>query len=152
MPLFPKVTSPCAYKSQLSAVMDGDFCRMCQRQVFDLSAMDDDGRRTFLAGCDEEETCVSYRLPMRAAIAAAALAAVSPAMAQDQPAAAPDAEATYAYDEADMGQVIIVGGIKPARAEMIAVAEDASVPELPIVYEDASALREQPVDRPAISR
>lgn len=140
MSLFPKVQSPCPYKSQLAAVMDGDFCRMCERQVFDLTAMSDAERGAFLAGCGEE-ACVSYRLPLRTAIVAAALAASAVAMpaGAQQPAPEPDVE--FAGDAETSDMVIIVGGIKdPANAEMVAVAEDESVPELPVVYEgDASA-------------
>ena len=36
MAVFPKVQSPCPYKGQLSEIMDGDTCRLCNRQVFDL--------------------------------------------------------------------------------------------------------------------
>ena len=74
MPIFPRIQSPCPYKSNLAAVMDGDLCRTCNRNVFDLTAMDDGERLAFLAGC-EEEVCVSYRIPVRAAFTAAALAA-----------------------------------------------------------------------------
>ena len=143
MPIFPKIQSPCPYKSDLAAVMEGDFCRMCKRNVVDLTAMDDGERLAFLAGC-EEEVCVSYRVPVRAAIAAAALATAAvahPAAAQD--AAAPaveiaaDAQA-IPYD----GEIetITVGGIKdPRNAEMVEVDTDRSVPELPVVYEDEEA-------------
>lgn len=136
MPLFPKVTSPCPYKSQLAAVMDGDFCRMCERQVFDLNAFSGDERRAFLAGCAEEEVCVSYRLPLRAAIAAAALTAATPAFAQDPPVTMPDAQVEMAADEEMMEMAIIVGGIRPASAELVDVPEDESVPELPVACED----------------
>lgn len=136
MPLFPKVQSPCPYKDQLSAVMDGDFCRMCQRRVFDLTALSDADRLAFLAGC-EEEVCVSYRLPLRAAIAAAALAssaAAAPAAAQ-QPAAPVEAETESDFAVGEI--TIIVGGIKdPSDAEMVEVTQDRSVPDLPVVYEE----------------
>ena len=147
MPLFPKIQSPCPYKSQLASVMDGDFCRMCERQVFDLTALDEGGRRAFLAGC-EEEVCVSYRLPMRGAIAAAALAAAAlpaaAAAAQEPVPASVEVEDEVGTEDLSWG-VIIVGGIKdPANAQFVALAEDASVPELPAVYED-----ELPAEAPA---
>jgi predicted Fe-S protein YdhL (DUF1289 family) len=150
MPQFPKIQSPCPYKSRLGAVMDGDFCRMCERRVFDLTALSDGERRAFLAGC-EDEVCVSYRLPLRGAIAAAALAAAtaSPAAAagQDPVVATPPVElAVEAEVEEEIlpedlsMEVIIVGGIKdPANAEFVDLAEDESVPELPAVYEDEPA-------------
>jgi predicted Fe-S protein YdhL (DUF1289 family) len=126
MPMFPKIDSPCPYKSRLASVMDGDMCRMCNRQVFDLSAMSDGERAAFLAGC-REEVCVSYRFPIRPAIAAAALAA-----AVGLPAAA------AAAGPEDENVQIIVGGIKdPAHAQMVEQAGDASMPVLPVVYEPA---------------
>ena len=123
MAIFPKIQSPCPYKSQLAAVMDGDMCRMCKRQVFDLSDMDDAGRVAFMAGCTDE-VCVSYRIPLRPALAAAALAvsAMAPmaAAAQEQ---LPD---------------IIVGGIRnPGQAEFVQIPADRKLPTLPVVYEDA---------------
>ena len=142
MPIFPKIQSPCPYKSNLAAVMDGDMCRMCKRNVFDLTAMDDGERLAFLAGC-EEEVCVSYRLPLRPAVAAAALAAASmsvPSIAQE--AAAPAVEVASDLDAAayDETEIITVGGIKdPRNVELVEVDLDSSVPELPVVYEDEEA-------------
>jgi len=129
MSLFPRVTSPCPYKSELSAVMDGDFCRMCKRNVVDLNGMSSDERVAFLGAC-EEEVCVSYSIPIRPAIAAAALAAA--ALTMPTAAAAQEVE--------DYGEMIIVGGITdPKNATFVETAEDASVPELPVVYEDEAA-------------
>lgn len=135
MARFPKIDSPCPYKSQLAAVMDGDFCRMCKRDVFDLSGWSDDARAAFLSGC-ESEVCVRYTLPLRPAIAAAALAAaalVAPAHAQD---VAPAAMAAVPDEEYDQ---IIVGGIKdPKNAKLVQIEDpaDAAVPELPIVFDE----------------
>lgn len=138
MPIFPKIQSPCPYKSDLATVMDGDWCRMCSRTVFDLTAMDDGERLAFLAGC-EEEVCVSYRIPARAMVAAAALAAASvsaPAMGQEV--AAPEIEAVEAeavpYDESI---VIMAGGIKdPKKLELVEIDADTDLPELPVAYDD----------------
>ena len=58
MAFFPKIQSPCPYKGKLSAIMDGDVCRLCKREVFDLTHMTDGARREFLAGC-ANEVCVS---------------------------------------------------------------------------------------------
>jgi predicted Fe-S protein YdhL (DUF1289 family) len=143
MPIFPKIQSPCPYKSDLAAVMDGDFCRACKRTVFDLTAMEDGERVAFLAAC-EDEVCVSYRIPVRGAIAAAALAAATvsaPALAQDAPAPAieapVEADAIAYEEEIDM---ITVGGIKdPKKVEMVEVDTDSVVPELPVIYEEESA-------------
>ena len=124
MAIFPKIQSPCPYKSNLASVMDGDMCRMCKRQVFDLSDMDDDERVAFMKSC-KDEVCVSYRLPLRATFAAAAIA-VSAISIPTMAAACP------ATDEV----VVTVGGIKdPANAEYVTDTSISSVPELPVIYE-----------------
>ena len=141
MAFFPKIQSPCPYKSQLSAVMDGDFCRMCKRTVFDLTGMTDGERRALLAGCSDE-ICVSYR--WRPAIAAAALAAAAlptAAAAQDLGPAVPDAAAiaASATEIAALDEIeIMVGGIKDlANVQYVEDDADRSIPELPVVYVDA---------------
>lgn len=150
MPLFPKVQSPCPYKSDLSAVMDGDFCRMCERDVVDITAWTDSERKAFLAGC-RNEVCVSYRLPLRAAAMAAAFVAAPALAAAQEPAPPAPVEAVAPADDLS-GDLIIVGGIKdPAAVELVATPEDESAPELPVVYEgDAAPARDQrPKVRPA---
>lgn len=133
MAVFPKIDSPCPYKNGLAAVMDGDFCRMCRRTVFDLSPMSDDERIAFLSGCSDK-VCVSYKMPVRPAIAAAAMAAAAMAL----PSAAAAQEAEIAPDVEEM--MIFVGGIAaPDQAEMIEDPADAGVPELPVAYEDEPA-------------
>ena len=143
MAVFPKIQSPCPYQANLAAIMDGDMCRMCKRQVVDLTAMDDAGRVAFFSDC-ETEVCVSYRVPIRsvmgvAALAAAAVAAL-PAAAQEVP--APTVEVTVAaattedvaVDDSD-DLIIVAGGIsRPQDVEFVA-DDDAGVPEMPIVYE-----------------
>lgn len=121
MAVFPRVQSPCPYKARLSTIMEGDYCRACQRSVVDLTAMTDDGRRAFMAGC-VEDVCVSYRIRPVAAAAAAAAAVMVPTAA-----AAQDGDIAY----------IILGGITdPANTEFVDEAELAEVPELPVVYDD----------------
>jgi predicted Fe-S protein YdhL (DUF1289 family) len=143
MAFFPKIQSPCPYKANLAAVMDGDFCRMCERRVFDLSLMDSGEKRAFLAGCTQE-VCISYRFSP--AIAAAALAAAMPAAAaaQDLGPAISDAAAIAASTaeiaamEDDMQ--IIVGGIRdPRNVQYVEDPSDRDVPQLPVVYEDSPA-------------
>jgi len=123
MALFPKIQSPCPYQANLAAIMDGDMCRMCKREVVDLTAMDDVGRVAFFGDC-ATEVCVSYRVPIRSALGAAALAAAAvaalPAAAQDSPAPTVDVTvAAAAVDEAPVDEgdeiVIIAGGIKDVR-------------------------------------
>ena len=128
MALYPKIQSPCPYKNNLAAIMDGDVCRACKRQVFDLTAMSDDQRVAFVRGC-KDEVCVSYRLPMRPAIAAAAIAAAIIAV--------PTAAAACS-DETEM-MTVVVGGIKdPAHVKFVENPGDKAIPELPVVYEDAA--------------
>ena len=149
MAKFPRIQSPCPYKSDLAAVMEGDFCRMCERNVFDLTGWSDGERVAFLAGC-AEEVCVSYRVPVRSMLAAAALAAAaaalpSAAMAQEgvgdvslMPAMAAAARDVAATQAASMQEFeIIVGGIRdPANAEFIDHEAEATLAALPVVYED----------------
>lgn len=123
MALFPRIQSPCPFKGDLARIMDGDVCRLCKRQVFDLNAMSDDARMAFLKGCSEE-ICVTYKFPLRPAIAAAALAT------------AMIAPTALAACEATGEMVIVTGGIKdPANAQYVQAPVDKSTPALPVVYE-----------------
>ena len=127
MAVFPKVQSPCPYKGNLAAVMEGDMCRMCHRQVFDLTHMSDLERVAFMRGC-ATEVCVSYSLRPAIAAAALAAAALTPSMAAAEPAVAE-------VEVEDM--MIIVGGITdPANAQYVHVDTDGSLPDLPVVYEE----------------
>jgi hypothetical protein len=87
MPVYPKIQRPCPYIDRLASVMEGDFCQMCKRQVFDLTEMNDGERLVFMADCGGE-VCISYQLPRQAAIAAAltfAAVAMPMAAAADTP-------------------------------------------------------------------
>jgi predicted Fe-S protein YdhL (DUF1289 family) len=144
MAFFPKIQSPCPYIADLGAIMDGDFCRMCERQVFDLSHMSSNEKKAFLDGCTGE-VCISYRFTP--ALAAAALAAAMPsaAAAQDLGPVVPDAAAIAASTAeiaAMEGEAIIVtgGGIKDPRN--VQYVEDPTAPDapaLPVVYDDPPA-------------
>jgi predicted Fe-S protein YdhL (DUF1289 family) len=143
MAFFPKIQSPCPYIANLASVMDGDFCRMCERQVFDLSHMDSDEKKVFLAGCTGE-VCISYRFSP--AIAAAALAAAMPAAAaaQDLGPAISDAAAiaasTAEIAAMQQSEWVVVGGIKdPRNVQYVEDPSDHGVPELPVVYDDPPA-------------
>jgi hypothetical protein len=132
MSKFPVITGSCPYKSQLSELMDGSLCRMCSREVHDLTAMNEPDRRTFLAAC-EGSVCVSYKVPARAALAALAMGAATlaalPAAAQEAPAAAEQAVPEEDYE-------IFVGAVKdPAKAKWTK-APRQTAPKLPVVYED----------------
>jgi predicted Fe-S protein YdhL (DUF1289 family) len=112
MARYPKIDSPCPYVDNLAAIMDGDVCRMCKRSVTDLTGMSDRQRQAFLKSCDGE-VCVSYRLPVRAALAAAL--AVGAMTAPTVAAACEDLQEL----------VIVAGGLRrPAKAHMIKVSLD----------------------------
>ena len=133
MAVFPKIQSPCPYKGDLSAIMDGDMCRLCKREVFDLSGMSDGERVAFMKGC-AGEVCVSYRL--RPALAAAAFAVAAIAL--------PTAAA--ACSDATEVETVIVGGIKdPANVQYAKDNSSDAAPQLPVVYESARPARTQAV-------
>jgi predicted Fe-S protein YdhL (DUF1289 family) len=132
MALFPKIQSPCPYKSNIAALMDGDMCRACKRQVVDLTDMTDGERVAFMKSCTGE-VCVSYRFPVRPVLAAAVMAA---AIAVPVAAAACQAEETVAVE---------MGGIKdPANVKFVENPGDKAIPELPVVYENAGAKQASP--------
>ncbi len=111
MGLFPKIESPCPYKDRLDELMQGEMCSMCNKNVFDLTQMDETGRREFMSECSGE-VCVSYRLPIRKIVSGAAIIAASApglAAAQDASSEAPTNEDLYCYSDE-----IIVGGIREA--------------------------------------
>ena len=140
MAIFPRIQSPCPYLGQLSAIMDGDMCRVCKRQVFDLTDMSDDQRMAFMKGCSGE-VCVSYRLPVRPALVAAALAVAAIAV--------PTAAAACS-DATDIETVETVGGIKdPANVQYVKDTSSDAAPVLPVVYEDGQAPRTQAVQSAA---
>ncbi len=130
MSLFPKVTSPCPYKGKLADIMAGSTCRLCQREVHDLSMMSDDQRITLLSGC-ETDICVTYSVTAKAALAAVALSAASVAV----PAHAQDAAAVT--DDALENMEIIVGGVRTPKQAKWVKHYAANVPVLPVVYETA---------------
>ena len=85
MSWFPSFRRSCPYQANLSAVMEGDWCRMCGQQVHDVTDRSDAERAALLRGC-EGEVCVSYRVPVTSALAAAALiASAAPATAAHKP-------------------------------------------------------------------
>jgi hypothetical protein len=122
MAVFPKIQSPCPYRDRLGGIMDGDVCRMCHRQVFDLTQMDGPERLAFLRSC-EGEVCISYLAPARIALAAMALAA-----SVATPLAAAACEPTMVE--------VVVGGLRnAAQAELIRDAGETAIPALPVIYE-----------------
>jgi hypothetical protein len=123
MAIFPKIQSPCPYKGNLSDIMDGETCRLCEREVFDLTHMTDGDRVAFMKGCSGE-VCVSYRIPVMAA-AVAAIAIATPMAA--------------AACEATNDTVVVTGGIKdPAHTQFVENVGDKAIPVLPVVYEKSA--------------
>jgi hypothetical protein len=146
MASFPKIQGPCPYQDQagFAAMFDGDFCRLCKREVVDLSEWSDAQRIAFLDGC-KEEVCVSYRLPMRPALAAAALSAGMALM--PAAAAAQEVAAGQALETSQIEIVLTIGAIRDARAvEYIETDDAAGPPELPVVYEDEAPSPAPPPD------
>lgn len=140
MGLFPVIQSPCPYKGDLSDIMDGSLCRLCKREVVDLTAMSDAERVALVAACPDQ-LCVSYKVAARSALAAMAMgAAVAslPAAAQDAP--ANGGAAQISPGEADWDDlVIIVGGLrKPDDTKWVKEDGRKAQPNLPVVYDDAA--------------
>lgn len=126
MATFPKITGPCPYRLPLSALLDAEgTCRLCRRQVHDLSAMTERARRDFLSAC-AEDTCVSYRLPVDVtALAIAAAVTAVPAAAQPAPAADPQFEAS----DSETSQDVFVGSfsrLDPGNPTITSLAHDPS--------------------------
>jgi hypothetical protein len=137
MAIYPIVDQQCPFKKELAAHMQGDFCTICDKQVVDLSPMTDDERVAFVES-RTGDVCVSYKLPLKRAIAAAALSAmVVPMAAAAQDASAEAAQnATENYDEGEIVGVFSVGAIKKQGKRIyIETAEDLALPELPIATE-----------------
>jgi hypothetical protein len=86
---FPRIQRPCPYLDRLDAVIDGGFCRMCEREVHDLTAMDERERAGFLAACGGD-ACVSYTMTVKPALAAALIAASAAVLAAPGAALAAD--------------------------------------------------------------
>ena len=77
---------------------------------------------------------MSVSLKLRCSLAVAALVAFAPvATAQQQPAAPADAQPA---EPGVSSHIIVYGAAKDRNAPTQMVAEDESVPELPVVYED----------------
>lgn len=123
MSLFPKIQSPCPYKGKFSDIMQGNECRLCKREVVDITDMSVAERKDFLASC-ETEVCISYKVGAKSALAAMAMgAAAVPTAAAAQDDTDPENTVEYVEDHGDYG-VIIVGGMrKPQEAKWLEAVE-----------------------------
>lgn len=118
---FPPIQRPCPYLDRLDSVIDAGFCRMCRREVHDLTAMDDGERAGFLAACGGD-ACVSYRLNVKPALAAAMIAASAAVLAAPQAALARDQHLSRSHQRQRPVQVrnvpiVVAGGIGPPPIE-----------------------------------
>lgn len=131
MTMFPKIQSPCPYKGKFADIMQGNQCRLCKREVVDLTQMASAQRKEFLSACDTE-VCVSYRVGAKSALAAMAMSTIAvPTAASAQSAQAglgaqagadPAAETQAAGEAEEHPELmwIIVGGMrKPGDAEWV---------------------------------
>ena len=112
---FPRIQSPCPYIDRLDSVIDGGFCRMCRREVHDLTAMDEQERADFLAACGGD-ACVSYTMNVKPALAAALIAASAAVLAVPAAALAVDHQPGRHHQRQRPAQVrtvpiIVAGGI-----------------------------------------
>lgn len=143
MARYPKIQRTCPVKNSLAEYMDGDVCRLCTRRVFDLNAMTEIERQSFMNSCTDE-VCVAYKLPrprVVAAMAASAAMASMPVAAQETLIEVETDQSGYEvlYGNVDEYELceIIVGGIKDfGNVEYVDTAEDLETPELPVTYED----------------
>ena len=74
MSLLPWVQKPCPVLDRLDAMMDGDVCRLCNREVHDITGLDYAERAAFFEACNGN-ACVRYRFEAGPALAAALIAA-----------------------------------------------------------------------------
>ena len=84
---------------------------------------------------------MSVSLKLRCSLAVAALVAFAPAaIAQQQPATPADAQVSQPDDQMSdtpvSSHITVIGAVRDRNAPTQTVAEDESVPELPVVYED----------------
>lgn len=149
---FPRIQSPCPYKGNIAAILENDICRLCKREVFDLTDMSEKEQASFFKSCSGD-VCVRYSLPVRgAAVASLALAATAlPAAAQEISQA--DISVSYSnFDDLQItpseicpdeewSDVIFVGGIKDVSAiEMIDPSDEVDLADLPVIYLDEGDL------------
>ena len=73
MASFPRIQRQCPYLDRLDTVINEGFCRICRRDVHDLTGMDERERADFVAGCGD--VCVSYTMNVKPVLAAAMIAA-----------------------------------------------------------------------------
>ena len=138
MSLLPLIQRPCPYLDRLESVMDGDHCRMCRRDVHDLTAMNDAERTDFLAACGGD-ACIRYTFNAKPALAAALIAA-SVAVAALPVAAAPrghhPSRVQHPPRQVPVAPIMMVtAGLPPPIVEPPVVVEPPRPPEPPTAPE-----------------
>jgi hypothetical protein len=126
---FPQIQHPCPYLDRLDAVIDAGFCRMCRREVHDLTAMDGRERADFLA-VRGGDACVSYTMSVKPALAAALIAASAAVLAAPDPALAANHQAGRSHQRQRPVQVPTIE-IRTAGVPAMPVVEPAAVPVQP---------------------
>ncbi|MEA3030715.1 MAG: hypothetical protein QOG13_2040 [Sphingomonadales bacterium] len=140
---FPPIHRPCPYLDRLDAVIDAGFCRMCRREVHDLTAMDERERAGFLAACGGD-ACVSYTLEVKPALAAALIAASAAVLAVPGAAVAADHQAArsrphhphHTHQRQRPVQIrpvaiMVAGGIAPPSEPPRPILPPPAAPEFP---------------------
>jgi dihydrodipicolinate synthase/N-acetylneuraminate lyase len=137
---FPQIQRPCPYLDRLDTVVDAGFCRMCRREVHDLTAMDERERAAFLAACGGD-ACVSYTMNVKPALAAALIAASTAVLAVPAAALATDHQAARSrHHQPNHRQrpvqvrnvpIMVAGGIAPPIDPRGPVLPPPTVPESP---------------------
>ena len=137
---FPQIQRPCPYLDRLDAVINAGFCRMCRREVHDLTAMDELERTAFLAACGGD-ACVSYTMNVKPALAAALIAASTAVLAVPAVALATDHQAARSrHHQPNHRQrpvqmrnvpIMVAGGIEPPIDPRGPVIPPATAPGSP---------------------
>lgn len=130
MGLFPVIQQDCPYKDNLSAILEGDFCRLCKRTVHDLDGLSEVERIALIEGC-EGRICVRYSaaLPAAAALAltvaggAIMAAAAAPGKRHDSPGTDHHLRAAASPTQVTVGIIAM-----PAQARWVEIDQDRSTP------------------------
>lgn len=147
MASFPRIQSPCPNKARLSEVMDGDFCRACERTVIDLTHWREQEKEALMK-TTVDKICVSWRPALAAAAMAAGVGAL-PAAAQDltvSVAASADVSFQEPVDDYYDDEIVVGGITDPKKAVFVEVKKEATPPELPVVVEEKKPV--SPPDAP----
>lgn len=131
MAKYPKIDSPCPLKWNTLPEPGNNFCRHCERNAHNLTAMTEAERKEFMAAC-EGSVCVAYAAKPgreRKIVWAMAMAAtVSMAI---------PGIASAAGDSVELAETeILVGGVKNAsQAEWEEAGDEEPPADLPVIVD-----------------